>query len=60
MVYYNHSKENGGDKVEDKIKELTKLIAQLSKLMLKVLELLSYITLAEMAIKTMLQVWKSL
>ena len=46
--------------MEDKIKELTKLIAQLSKLMLKVLELLSYITLAEMAIKTMLQVWKSL
>lgn len=46
--------------MENKIKELTKLIGQLSKLMLKVLELLSYITLAEMAIKTMVQLWTNL
>lgn len=35
-----------GEKVEDKIKELVKLVGQLNKLMLKVIELLGYTTLA--------------
>lgn len=46
--------------MEKKLKELTKLMGQLCKLMLKVLEVLSYLTLAEMAIKTMIAVWINL
>jgi len=46
--------------VEEKIKELTKLIAQLSKLTAEVLKLLTQLTLAEMAIKTIIQIWKNL
>ena len=42
------------------IKKLTELVGQLGELMLKVLELLSYLTLAEMAIKTMIAVWINL
>ena len=49
-----------GEKVEDKIKELVKLVGQLNKLMLKVIELLGYTTLAEMAVKTMIQIWRDL
>lgn len=46
--------------MEEKIKELTKLIAQLSKLTAEVLKLLTQLTLAEMAIKTIIQIWKNL
>jgi hypothetical protein len=37
--------------VENKIKELTKLIGQLNKLLIKVLEFLGTLTLIEMAVK---------
>ena len=43
-----------------RIKKLTELVGQLSKLVLKIVELLSYITLAEMAIKTIIQIWFNL
>lgn len=46
--------------MKDKIKKLTELVGQLSKLVLKIVELLSYITLAEMAIKTIIQIWFNL
>ena len=54
------NKTKRGEKVEDKIKELVKLVGQLNKLMLKVIELLGYTTLAEMAVKTMIQIWRDL
>ena len=43
--------------MKDKIKKLTELIGQLSKLVLKIVELLGYIALAEMGIKTLIQIW---
>lgn len=46
--------------MEDKIKELVKLVTQLNKLMMKVIEFLGYMTLAEMAVKTMIQIWTDL
>lgn len=46
--------------MNDKIKKLTELVGQLSKLVLKIVELLGYITLAEMAIKTIIQIWFNL
>lgn len=46
--------------MEDKIKKLTKQVELLSKLVLKVIELLGYTTLAEMAVKTMIQIWRDL
>ena len=46
--------------MKEKIKELTESVGQLSKLMLKVLELLSYATLVEMTVKTMIQIWNRL
>lgn len=46
--------------MKDKIKKLTELVGQLSKLVLKIVELLGYITLAEMAIKTIIQIWATL
>ena len=42
------------------IKKLTELLEQLSKLMLKVIEFLGYITLAEIAVKTIVQIWTKL
>lgn len=42
------------------IKKLTELLEQLSKLMLKVIEFLGYITLAEKAVKTIVQIWTKL
>ncbi len=52
--------EEWGEKMKDKIKKLTELVGQLSKLVLKIVELLSYMTLAEMAIKTIIQIWFNL
>jgi hypothetical protein len=49
--------QKGSEKVEDRIKKLTKLITQLSKLALKVIELLTYLTVAELTIKTMIDLW---
>lgn len=46
--------------MKDKIKKLTEIVALLSKLMLKVIEFLGYITLAEMTVKTMIQIWTKL
>ena len=46
--------------MEDKIKELTKLVTQLSKLTAEVIKLLTQMTLAEMAVKTIIQIWKNL
>lgn len=46
--------------MEDKINELVKLVGQLNKLMLKVIEFLGTLTLAEMAVKTMIQIWRDL
>lgn len=40
-------------KLIDKIKELEKLVAQLNKLLLKVIELLGTITLTALAIKSL-------
>lgn len=39
----------------DKIKELEKLVAQLNKLLLKVIELLGTVTLAALAIKSLIE-----
>ncbi len=39
----------------DKIKELEKLVAQLNKLLLKVIELLGTITLTALAIKSLIE-----
>ena len=60
MIYCNYSRRQGGERVEDKIKKLTKQVELLSKLVLKVIELLGYTTLAEMAVKTMIQIWRDL
>lgn len=46
--------------MKDKIKKLTELVKQLSKLMAEVIKLLTQITLAEMAIKTIIQIWFNL
>lgn len=42
-------------KLIDKIKELEKLVAQLNKLLLKVIELLGTVTLAALAIKSLIE-----
>lgn len=55
MLQYNHSKKHGGDKMEEKIKKLVKLVAQLNKLGLKVLELLGTLTLIALSIKSLLE-----
>lgn len=39
----------------DKIKELEKLVTQLNKLLLKVIELLGTVTLAALAIKSLIE-----
>lgn len=39
----------------DKIKELEKLVGQLNKLLLKVIELLGTVTLAALAIKSLIE-----
>lgn len=58
MVCYNYSKEQGGDRVEDKIKKLAELVKQLNKLGLKVLELLGTITLIALAIKSLIEMMR--
>lgn len=42
-------------KLIDKIKELEKLVAQLNKLLLKVIELLGTVTLTALAIKSLIE-----
>ena len=44
--------------LQDKIKKLTELVAQLSKLALKIIELLTYATVIELSVKTMIELWK--
>lgn len=44
--------------MEDKIKKLAKLVGQLSKLALKIIELLTYATVIELSAKTMIELWK--
>ncbi len=46
--------------MKDKIKKLTELMKELGKLMAEVLKLLTQITLAEMAVKTIIQIWFNL
>lgn len=52
----NHRKD--GENMEDKIKKLAKLVGQLSKLALKIIELLTYATVIELSVKTMIELWK--
>lgn len=56
-IWYNviTVKERGVVKLIDKIKELEKLVAQLNKLLLKVIELLGTVTLAALAIKSLIE-----
>ena len=44
--------------MEDKIKKLAKLVSQLSKLALKIIELLTYATVIELSVKTIVELWK--
>lgn len=44
----------------EKIKKLTELIKQISKLTAEVIKLLTQVTLAEMAVKTIIQIWHNL
>ncbi len=46
--------------MKDKIKKLTELMKEFGKLMAEVLKLLTQITLAEMAVKTIIQIWFNL
>lgn len=41
----------------EKIKKLTEITTQLSKLALKVIELLTYLTVIELSVKTMIELW---
>lgn len=41
----------------EKIKKLTEGVKYLSKLALKVIELLTYLTVIELSIKTMIELW---
>ena len=45
----------GDDKLEEKIKKLVKLVAQLNKLGLKVLEFLGTLTLIVLSIKSLIE-----
>jgi len=55
MLQYNYSKGKGVVTLIDKIKELEKLVAQLNKLALKVVELIGTITLLVLAIKSLVE-----
>ena len=44
--------------MEDKIKKLAKLVSQLSKLALKIIELLTSATVIELSVKTTVELWK--
>lgn len=44
----SHRKD--GENMEDKIKKLAKLVGQLSKLALKIIELLTYATVIELSV----------
>lgn len=58
VIYGNNivNERHGGDKMKDKIKKLTELMKEFGKLMAEVLKLLTQITLAEMAVKTIIQI----
>ena len=43
--------------MNDKIKKLTEIVGSLSKLALKVIELLTYLTVIELSVKTMIELW---
>ncbi len=44
--------------MKEKIKKLTELTGQLSKLALKIIELLTYATIIELSVKTMIELWR--
>ena len=53
---YNNLTEGGVIKLNDKIKELIKIVGNLNKLMLKVIELAGTITLLVLAVKSIFDV----